>query len=200
EVDVDQTSTDTAEFVELYDGGAGNTSLNGLVVVLYNGSNDQSYAAFDLDGFSTNANGYFTIGNSGVAGVDITFANGNLQNGADAVAIYQASGTDFPNGTAVTTTNLQDAIVYDTGQADDAGLLVLLNGGQPQVNEAADGDSTTVSMQRCPDGSGGARNTASYALHAPTADGQNTCPAPSPTPTPTPSPTPSPTPTPSPSP
>src|SRR6267143_652228 len=132
EVDSDQTGTDTQEFVELYDGGVGNTSLNGLVVVFFNGSNDQSYAAFDLDGFSTNGSGYFTIGNTAVPGVDITFTNGTLQNGADAVALYRANGADFPNGTAVTTINLQDAIVYDTGQADDAGLLVLLNAGQPQ--------------------------------------------------------------------
>ena len=80
-----------------------------------------SYAAFDLDGFVTNAQGYFTIGNPGVPGVDLIFnpgAAGLLQNGADAVALFAGNAADFPNGTAVTTTNLQDAIVYDT---DDAG-------------------------------------------------------------------------------
>ena len=56
EVDSDTPGADTAEFVELYDGGVGNTSLNGLVVVFYNGSNDLSYAAFNLTG-STDANG-----------------------------------------------------------------------------------------------------------------------------------------------
>ena len=50
EVDADQTGTDSAEFVELFDGGAGNTALDGLVLVLYNGSDDASYLAFDLDG------------------------------------------------------------------------------------------------------------------------------------------------------
>ena len=124
--------TDTAEFVELYDGGAGNTPLDGLVVVFFNGSNDLSYAAFDLDGFTTDAQGYFTLGNPGVPGVDLIFdpgAAGLLQNGADAVALFAGNATDFPNGTAVTTTNLQDAIVYDTDDADDAGLLALLNAG-----------------------------------------------------------------------
>ena len=51
ELDSDTPGTDAAEFVELYDGGAGDTALDGLVVVFYNGSNDLSYAAFDLDGF-----------------------------------------------------------------------------------------------------------------------------------------------------
>ena len=81
EVDSDQTSTDITEFIELFDGGAGNTSLDGLVVVFYNGSTDVSYGVFDLDGFSTDANGYFTLGNAAVPGVDLIFTDGILQNG-----------------------------------------------------------------------------------------------------------------------
>jgi len=175
EVDSDTAGTDAAEFVELYDGGVGNAPLDGLVLVFYNGSNDLSYAAFDLDGFSTNAQGYFTLGNVGVPGVDITFAGNTLQNGQDAVALYAANASDFPINTPVTTTSLRDAIVYDTSDADDPGLLVLLNGGQPQVDEniAANGD--VVSMQRCPNGSGGNRNTSTYAVFGPTSDSGNLC-------------------------
>ena len=67
-----------------------------------------------------------------------------IQNGADAVALYQADAADFPNDTPVTTANLIDAIVYDTDDGDDAGLLPLLNAGQPQVNEdGGDGDKDT---------------------------------------------------------
>ncbi|HEX2271292.1 MAG TPA: Ig-like domain-containing protein, partial [Pyrinomonadaceae bacterium] len=40
ELDSDTPGTDAAEFVELYDGGVGNTSLSGLVLVFYNGSTD----------------------------------------------------------------------------------------------------------------------------------------------------------------
>ena len=73
EVDSDTPGTDILEFVELYDGGAGNTTLDGYVVVFFNGGavNDASYAAFDLDGFTTNAAGYFTLGNAAVSGVDM---------------------------------------------------------------------------------------------------------------------------------
>ena len=42
------------------------------------------------------------------------------------VAIYFGDDTDFPNGTALTTSDLIDAVVYDTDDADDPGLLVLL--------------------------------------------------------------------------
>ena len=71
-----------------------------------------------------------------------------MQNGADAVAIYADDAANFPSGTAVTTTNLIDSIVYDTSDADDAGLLVLLNAGQPQVDENSGGDSAGQSSQR----------------------------------------------------
>ncbi|HEV2828227.1 MAG TPA: Ig-like domain-containing protein [Pyrinomonadaceae bacterium] len=173
EIDSDTPGTDTAEFIELYDGGVGNTSLNGLVVVLFNGSNDLSYGAFDLDGRTTDANGYFVLGDAGVPGVDMVFADNIFQNGADAVALYAANGSDFPNNTAVTTTNLQDAIVYDTDDADDPGLLVLLNSGQPQVNEGAGG---TNSVGRCPNGSGGGRNTSTYYQGSPSPDAASNCP------------------------
>ena len=173
EIDSDTPGADVAEFVELYDGGAGNTELDYLTVVFFNGSSDESYRKFDLDGESTDVNGYLVIGNAGVSGVDITFANSGLQNGADAVALYVADGTDFPSGTAVTTTGLIDAIVYDTDDADDAGLLVLLNGGQPQVNENFVSNSENYSLQRIPNGTGGYRNTNSYTVDFPTPDNSN---------------------------
>ena len=98
-----------------------------------------------------------------------------LQNGADAVALYADDASNFPNGTPVTTTNLLDAIVYDTSDADDAELLVLLNADQPQVDENGGGDKDNQSSQRCPNGSGGALNTDTYAQFAPTPGDVNTC-------------------------
>ena len=173
EVDSDQLSTDTAEFIELFDGGTGNTPLDGLVVVFYNGSTDLSYAAFDLDGFATDASGYFTLGNAAVPGVDRIFTNNILQNGPDAVALFSASASDFPNGTAITLTGLVDALVYSNTVGIDAELLALLNAGQLQINENGSGTSSSVSMQRLPNGTGGGRNTSSYGLQAPSPDGPN---------------------------
>jgi hypothetical protein len=175
EVDSDTPGSDIAEFVELYDGGAGNTPLDGYVVVFFNGgaANDASYAAFDLDGFTTNAGGYFTLGNSSVVGVDFVFANGILQNGPDAVGLFAANAADFPNGTAITSTNIRDALVYANSTTVDTGLLVLLNAGQAQVNENSTGNGTTLSMQRIPNGLGGERNTSTYQVLGPTPDGAN---------------------------
>ena len=175
EADADTSGTDTLEFVELYDGGVGNIALDGRVVVFYNGNGDVSYNAFDLDSYSTDTNGYFVLGNTAVSGVDLVFSSNGLQNGADAIALYEGDATDFPNGTAVTTANLIDAIVYDTDDDDDAGLLVLLNAGQPQVNEGGKGNTEGHSNQRCPNGTGGLRNTDTYDQYSSTPDGENTC-------------------------
>jgi hypothetical protein len=177
EADCDTVGTDMLEFIELYDGGAGSTALDGLVVVFYNGSSDTSYAAFDLDGMTTDASGYFVLGNAAVTGVDLVFADNFFQNGQDAVALYLGDATSFPNGTAVTTASLVDALVYDTADPDDPGLLVLLNAGQPQVDEAGGASGSAAdSMQRCPNGSGGARNTLTYTARPPTPGADNDCP------------------------
>jgi len=176
EVDCDTEGTDKLEFVELYDGGAGNTDLTGLVVVFYNGNGYVSYKAFDLDGYSTDVDGYFLLGNSGVSPTPgIIFDDNGLQNGADAVALYTGDATEF-----VSTDNLLDAIVYDTNDADDAGLLILLNEEQPQVNEDGKDDMVYHSNQRCPNGSGGARNTDTYTQATPTPGAVNNCSTPEP--------------------
>jgi endonuclease/exonuclease/phosphatase family metal-dependent hydrolase len=169
EIDADQTSTDTAEFVELYDGGVGNASLTGMTLVFFNGATDAAYRVIDLAGMFTDGNGYFVAGNSSVSGVDLTFPNDSLQNGADAVALYAGA---FSMGAAVTTTNLLDAVVYDTDDADDAGLLVLLESSESQVNENQNSLGTTQSLSRVPDG-GTPRRTSTYITQAPTPGAPN---------------------------
>ncbi|WP_372938338.1 DUF5689 domain-containing protein [Seonamhaeicola sp.] len=153
EVDSDTPGTDTAEFIELL--WTPNTALDGYVVVLFNGGGDDlSYAAYDLDGYSTDSNGFFVIGSTGMGtGIEVSpGSSGWLQNGADAIAVYQASDTDFPNDTAITLTNLIDAFVYDTDDSDDSGLLTGF-GESIQYNENANGAKDTQSLQRQSDGS-----------------------------------------------
>jgi len=173
EIDSDTVGTDALEFVELYDGGIGNVSLSGKSVVFFNGANDLSYAVFNLDGFFTDVNGFFVLGNAGITSRDIQFNDNVLQNGADAVALY--SGL-FPGGSP-TTTNLLDAVVYDTDDADDAELLILLEAGQPQVNEDGNNLGTTQSIARVPD-HGAPRRTETYVAQAPTPDALNDPPNP----------------------
>ncbi|GAB5398764.1 MAG: hypothetical protein Aureis2KO_03490 [Aureisphaera sp.] len=147
EVDADQTSTDTMEFIELLSQNP-SQSLDGYIVVLYNGNGDASYTTVDLNGFTTDSNGFLIIGSDAVPGVDIALgADNTIQNGADAIAIYQDSAANFPDGTLVTSTNLVDAIVYDTNDDDDTELLNGL-GLSVQYNEDANGNKDIESIQR----------------------------------------------------
>lgn len=74
-----------------------------------------------------------------------------IQNGADAVAIYQASLDDFPDETLATQVNLVDALVYGTNDPEATELLNLL-GLSEQINEGA--GNNTNSIQRFDDGEG----------------------------------------------
>jgi hypothetical protein len=150
EVDADTPGTDAAEFIEIKH--TPNTALDGHVVVLFNGGGDISYAAYDLSGKTTDANGLFIIANTAlVTGSDIDMgASNKLQNGADAVALFTGSATDFPNGTAVTNTNMLSGVVYDTGDSDDTGLLAVIGG--IQYDERENSSSDTQSIQRKSDG------------------------------------------------
>lgn len=148
EIDVDTPGSDTEEFVELK--AAPNTSLDGYIVVFFNGSNDLSYGTWDLTGKTTDANGFFILANTSlVSGSDIELppgGSGYVQNGPDAIAIYQDSAANFPDGTGVTTTNLIDVIVYSTNDSDDVELLSGF-GETVQWNESANGANATESLQ-----------------------------------------------------
>lgn len=172
------TESGSGQFIELYDGGVGNTSLTGLVLVLYNGSTDTSYAAFDLDGRFTDADGYFLVGSSNVSGVDQIIANGALQGGVDAVALYYDNAVNFPNGTAVTVNRLLDAVVHENNQPNDSGLLALLQStGEPQADEAEHSTPNAESVQRIPNGSGYPGGTGTYRAYVPTPGAANGVPS-----------------------
>ena len=170
EVDADQVGTDAAEFIELY--GAPGQSLNGMVMVWFNGAAATSYKAVDLSGNVIPASGYFVIGNAGVANVNVTFTGNTLQNGADGIAIYTATVAAWPNGTAVSATGLVDALVYGTADADATNLLTVLTPGQPQADETAATPTLNNSSSRLPDG-GAAFNTSSYVAQLPTPGASN---------------------------
>lgn len=148
ELDADTPSTDDQEFIELLT--SPEASLDGYVLVLFNGSSsggDSSYFALDLDGLVADVNGIVLIGSNNVVPVpDFILFDNTIQNGADAVAIYQGDEQDFPEGTLATTANLVDALVYDTNDSDDTNLLNLL-GESTQINEGGNGASSSNSIQ-----------------------------------------------------
>ena len=129
ELDADTPGVDTKEFIELKS-ETPNFSTDGYILVFFNGSSsggDTSYLVIDLNGYTTDNNGLLVIGSTGLTPLpQVLVSESIIQNGADAVGIYQASVNDFPGGTLATQTNLIDAMVYDTNDSDDTVLMALL--------------------------------------------------------------------------
>jgi hypothetical protein len=164
ELDTDTPGTDVKEFIEIKS-AVPNFSLNGYVLVFFNGGDNKSYMKFDLDAYTTDNNGIMTLGNNAVSPTpDYFLADNVIQNGADGVAIYSGNASNFPTGTLATTTNLISALVYDTNDIDASALMSAL-GVTVQYNENENGSSPTESIQRKADGT--------YEVKAPTPGANN---------------------------
>jgi Endonuclease I/Secretion system C-terminal sorting domain len=154
ELDTDNPSTDTKEFVELKS-DIPNFSLNGYVLVFYNGAFDGgnlSYLTIDLDGLTTNINGIVTIGNNGVSPYPSWYLpDSSIQNGADGVGLYLGNASDFPIDTIASSTNLVDALIYGTSDPDATSLMTALN-ETIQWDENSNSAGQTQSIQRKNDG------------------------------------------------
>ncbi len=189
EVDADSAGRDEEEFIEIYDGGAGFTRLDGLALVAFDGDTDATYdiapftGAIDLSGLATDAGGYLVIGNQGVPNATVITNPASLQNGSDAVAIYAGPASAFPAGTPVGLKpigpTLLDAIVYGSNSPREPELTNVLTPGQPQPDEATGPHGALLdSNQRCPNGTGGQRMTGTYLAELPSPGLSNLCGAP----------------------
>lgn len=165
EIDPDTPSTDVKEFIELHS-ATPNYSLNGLVLVMYNAGSTPysgvlSYYAIDLDGYTTDANGNFLIGNSQVSPTPaLDLPETTLQNGPDVIALYNGNGSDFPIGTTATSTNMIDAIAYSNSATTQPSALMTALNLTVCVNENATSNAANHSIQRKVDGT--------YEVKAPT--------------------------------
>jgi large repetitive protein len=149
EVDYDQPSTDTLEFIELYNPAPTAADLTGLAVVFVNGSNNNEYSRVALSG-SLAAGGYLVIASAAVnvdpGATKMTFgaATNNIQNGnPDGVAII-----DTVNGTVI------DALSY--GGSITAANITGLTGARSLVEGTAatarDSATATGALIRNPNG------------------------------------------------
>ncbi len=159
ELDCDTPGIDDMEFLELLSASP-NFSLNGYVLVLFNGSengNNSSYFTIDLDGYVTDLNGLLLIGSNTVSPTpQVLIPENTIQNGADAAALYLGNDTDFPDETVATIDNLVDVLIYDTTDADDEDMLAIFSAHPnftniEQINEGS--GNNTNSIQRNGDGS-----------------------------------------------
>ena len=164
ELDADTQSTDVLEFIELKS-TAPNFVLDDYVLVFYNGfssgTGSLSYFALDLDGYSTDINGIFLIGNSLVSPTpSIIIPNSSIQNGPDLVALYVGSASQFPLDTPATATNFIDALAYSNNGTTSPTTLMSIFGLTTFVNENQTSSAATKSISR--------NNNGTYSVVTPT--------------------------------
>ena len=132
EIDTDTPSLDQKEFVELHSATA-NFSLNGYVLVFYNASSTPpysgtlSYNAIDLDGYSTDVNGNFLVGNVLLSPTPaLSMLDNSIQNGPDVIALYLGDASSFTLNTSVTSIGLVDGIAYSGNTTQPTALMTAL--------------------------------------------------------------------------
>ena len=103
-------STDDYEFIELF--GGPNEDLTGLTIILIEGESTKGMVdqAISLDGYSTDAAGYFVVGDLNVA-PDLEMSPGWIENGGNTILLVQDLEADVVAG--VTDVDTDDDCVED---------------------------------------------------------------------------------------
>ncbi len=168
ELDCDSPGIDDKEFVEIKS-ATPNFALDGYVVVFFNGSNsggNMSYLALGLNGYETDINGLLLIGSSTVSPFPQYIIPPNMiQNGADAVAIYQAEEIDFEEPVlAYVDETLIDVLLYQTNDTDGLGLLAIFSAFDPNIQIINEGPTNNPNSIQLDNGN----NDIGYLIQTPT--------------------------------
>ena len=148
EVDYDQPSVDTAEFIEIYNGTASAVSLSGYALILVNGADGSVYDTIDLGPAGVLPAGGFLV----VHGGGVTPAPGALSLVVGSFAI-QNGGTNVPDGMAlVDGASLVDAMCYEGSMTavdlgDPYGIVSLVSGTAIAEIDAGSGAASLARLQ-----------------------------------------------------
>jgi hypothetical protein len=148
EVDYDQPSTDTAEFIELKNTGTTDVNLAGFSLELVNGNGGGAaiYQTIALPGVVLPAGGYFVVcgdaNNVPNCDMDVTPDTNLIQNGSpDAVALTDTTGTvvdavSYEGDTGAPYTEGSGAGLEDNPGIDAAGISRLPDGMDTDQNNS----------------------------------------------------------------
>lgn len=152
EIDYDQASTDTTEFVEIFNAGSATASLDGVAVILINGSGGLEYARATLSG-TLASGGYVVVGipgqvltiPGGVTRVDFVPAMppASMQNGPDGVVLVDTGAMTILDRLSYGSPPVISATVFGSS-------VSLVEGAAATV---ADSATALRSMCRMPNGS-----------------------------------------------
>ncbi|MEM6705521.1 MAG: lamin tail domain-containing protein [Acidobacteriota bacterium] len=157
EIDYDQPSSDTAEFIEIRNNGAGDASLAGFELQLVNGNGGTPYDTISLPAATVTAGGYFVVCADALAVPNCDLEGfSSVQNGApDAVALVQG-------------TTIIDVVSYE----GEVAAPYFEGTGAPADSGATGEDNKGIS--RTPDGSDTNDNSIDFAFVCVTPGSGNT--------------------------
>jgi large repetitive protein len=152
EVDYDNVGTDTAEFVEIYNGSAAAIDLTGFSLLLVNGANNAVYKTVDLGAAGTLAPGQYLV----VGATSVVAATGALK--IDLGALTDIIQNGSPDGVALVDTQankLIDALSYEgaitAAVIPGVGTVSLVEGTALPAS-VADSNTAAGSLCRLPNG------------------------------------------------
>jgi len=154
EVDYDQAGSDDASFVELYNGGPGDVSLQNINLVLVDGADDSVYTTYPLPNRMLAEGGFFVfcVDQATVPNCDMEFDD--LQDGSpDAVALQDADGV-------IDTLSYEGSVALPYVEIEGSSL--------------EDGQFASNSLSRFPDGTDTDNNNADFVLTCITPGATNT--------------------------
>jgi predicted extracellular nuclease len=162
EIDYDQPSTDTAEFIEIYNPESTPATLSGWTLDLVNGNGAVVYLTITLPEVELAAGDYYVVcANAATVAncdLDVTPDTNLIQNGApDAVALLYDG-------------EIMDAVSYE----GDTAAPYVEGSGDGLVDTAAENQS----ISRCPNGSDTDQNNVDFVLAAGSPGEANSCAAP----------------------
>ncbi|CAH1244718.1 Hypp7365 [Branchiostoma lanceolatum] len=179
EVNADNPSyRDAKEFIELYNPGDEDISLDAVYLVLYDGDKDWASQVVDLTGRQITAKGYFVVGSGElVPRPDYVIDRENiLGNREDGVALYYSPDSRIYELMEVTADSLLDAVVYSVGSWDGTNtILQTLTPGQQALHEDSDTNPGEVdeSLSRCKGLA--SRSMSQFVVSYPTPGSRNNC-------------------------
>ena len=161
EVDYDQPSTDTAEFVELYNFGPNPVLMNEVILALINGANGMSYDTIFFPAVTLGPGDYYVVCGDGgnVANCDQMEDQTSdlIQNGApDAMVLY----------------DIMDSVIIDR-LSYEGDVIGMTEGTGVPANMGDNNDDHNVSLSRIPNGEDTDNNSADFVLTASTPGGAN---------------------------
>jgi hypothetical protein len=163
------SSTDQLGYIQLFDGGAGESPLNGLVVVVSHADDNLVQAVYPLTALRTDANGYFVLGSSTLTPPpDLAFSAETLLADVSLVALYAAEGISLTVGAALPTAPVLDAVLV-RANTDVEGAIQLPANLSPLLEEGlvafAPANAGEAAAAPAPRGDTGICGGAASAIH-----------------------------------